>query len=97
MSFSIGLGIILCADKTDGVITSMKVQGVFETTPKVLSKADVVRELKGGTILHTLYEEDGKQRLGPEVHVYEGSGKHFVRTDRNAIEEDNLGEIGSCF
>lgn len=36
---------------------------------------------------------DGKHVRGADVDVVEIHGQHFLRTDRNAIKSDNLGQL----
>ncbi|GAI66234.1 unnamed protein product, partial [marine sediment metagenome] len=37
--------------------------------------------------------EDGEWKRGEDVHIIEVKGKKYIRTDKNEIDEDNLGEL----
>lgn len=42
----------------------------------------------------TAYKNDeGRWELGEEIHVIEVDGENYLRTDRNSVAEDNLGEL----
>ena len=61
---------------------------------KRLSRSDVVAALERGhsfcTILKT---SEGKWNKGADVHIVVIRGTKYIRTDKNSIEADNLGEL----
>lgn len=69
----------------------------FALRPTYLSKDDVVDLIEGnkGKFI-TQPKSDpttGLRPTGPEVHVFPRLGRKYLRTDRNEIEEDNLGDL----
>ncbi len=61
---------------------------------EIWSRFKIVLNIESGhsftTILRT---EDEKWERGEDVHIIEVKGKKYIRTDKNEIEEDNLGEL----
>ena len=61
---------------------------------KIWSRSEIVSNIESGhsfiTILRT---EDEKWKRGEDVHIIEVKGEKYIRTDKNEIEEDNLGDL----
>jgi hypothetical protein len=93
----VGIGIIWAVDHKDGKVSKLRVQGLFEQAPRLLSRTEVIAQIKRGTQFHTLYKPHGSDHLslGPLVRLFTVNGKDYLRTGPDDIEEDNLGELPS--
>ena len=62
--------------------------------PSRWGRGEVIAAIEGGkTFVTGIKTDEGKFRKGAEVHVVEVSGEKFIRTDRNSVKADNLGEL----
>lgn len=60
----------------------------------VQKRSWVVSKIESGNSFITIFKnEEGKWRKGQDVHIVPVNGKKFIRTDRNKVEADNLGEL----
>ena len=57
------------------------------------SRQQVVSAIERGTTFVTTFKKEGKWTKGEDVHVVEIRGVKYIRTDKNSIEADNLGEL----
>lgn len=58
------------------------------------TRLEIVKKIENGRTFVTIFKtENGKWRKGEDVHVIEIRGKKYIRTDKNEIEEDNLGSL----
>ena len=64
-------------------------------TNQHFSKSKVINLIGDGNTFITIFEnEDGtKWKKGEKVNVVSRNGKKYLRTDKNEIEEDNLGNL----
>ena len=58
-----------------------------------LDKSFIIRQVEKGETVVTLFGCDGHWQKGSDVHVVEIGGAKYLRTDGNAIAEDNLGNL----
>jgi len=64
---------------------------------KIWSRSQIVSSIESGhSFITILRSEDGKWKRGEDVHVIKVNGKKYIRTDKNEIEEDNLGDLPKC-
>ena len=70
---------------------SKKISG----TNQYFSKSKVIKLISDDNTFITIFEnKDGtKWKKGEIVNVVSRNGKKYLRTDKNEIEEDNLGEL----
>lgn len=61
--------------------------------PRLVRRQDVVSALTRGTTFVTSYLADGKWKKGEDVRAVPMRHERFLRTDNNAIEADNLGNL----
>lgn len=61
--------------------------------PMELDKSFVIDQVEQGKTFVTMVGKDGNWSLGSDVHVVEIGGMTYLRTDANAIAEDNLGNL----
>lgn len=57
------------------------------------SRAKAVEQIESGLSLVTVRNVDGKYQRGEDVRVISIDGLKYLRTDRNNIKSDNLGEL----
>ena len=64
-------------------------------TPEVRPRSVVVSDILNlGLTYCTIYESDtGEWRMGAEVNVIEIDDEHYLRTDKDRAQQDNLGEL----
>lgn len=61
---------------------------------EIWSRSQIVSSIESGySFITILKTEDDKWKRGEDVHIIEVKGKKYIRTDKNEIEEDNLGEL----
>ncbi len=61
---------------------------------KIWSRSQVVSSIESGdSFITILKSEDGKWKRGEDVHIIEVKGEKYIRTDKNEIEKDNLGDL----
>jgi hypothetical protein len=58
-----------------------------------VARQDVVRSIEAGRTYVTIFHENGRWKKGEDVHVVTIRSQKYLRTDRNAIEKDNLGSL----
>ncbi len=68
------------------------------SSPLGYDREDVIQSLNNNDKWHTCLlkeERDGKNiwTKKAEIHIVEIDGENFIRTDRNKIKSDNLGEL----
>lgn len=64
--------------------------------PKNYTRMEVVKSIQAGDQYFTAIKQpDGKWEKRAEVHIIKVNGDLFLRTDRNQIKRDNLGELPS--
>ena len=58
------------------------------------SRSDVIKKLEAGKTYCTIIQStSGNWKKGQTVHVAVVDGDKFIRTDRNSVKQDNLGEL----
>ena len=58
------------------------------------TRAAVVKNIKNGVSYMTILKgKDGKWNKGQEVHIIKVKNEEFIRTDKNAVASDNLGNL----
>ena len=57
------------------------------------ARQTVVDVIERGTTFVTIYMRDGQWHRGEDVRVFKVGAEKYLRTDRNAIRGDNLGEL----
>ena len=62
-------------------------------TGETWNRSQIVSSIESGDSFITIYKSDNKWKRGNDVHIIEVKGKKYIRTDRNATEEDNLGDL----
>lgn len=84
-------------DPNTGNILGLGIQARLWPQTRHFDRAFIVQMLSGQTppwqLWTVLPDKNGRMTLGAQVHVYRG---HFLRTDPNPIEEDNLEEVEDC-
>lgn len=61
---------------------------------KTWSRSQIVSSIESEhSFITILRSEDGKFERGEDVHVIKVNGKEYIRTDKNEIKEDNLGDL----
>jgi hypothetical protein len=88
----------VCYDSTPERINSVKVHQVLSDgslgTSQVWKKQDVVNAINvRREVFYTYPPSNGKPRQGARVEVVPLNGQYYIRTDRNSIARDNLGEL----
>lgn len=58
-----------------------------------LKRDAVVKKIKGGWTFVTIILKNAKWTKGASVDVIKVGGDEFLRTDRNSVKKDNLGEL----
>lgn len=58
-----------------------------------MSRATVVQAIGRGQSFVTVRSKDGKYVKGESVHVVPIHGANYLRTNHNALAQDNLGEL----
>jgi hypothetical protein len=53
----IGIGIIFCVVYEDGRIAKVGVQDLWTTTPRCMTRAEVVRDINRGSVFQTVYRQ----------------------------------------
>jgi len=66
--------------------------GVCYTRDWVINKI----ENEGKSVCTITSARPDKWQMGAMVEVIEVNGNKFIRTDKNQIEKDNLGELPNC-
>lgn len=58
-------------------------------------RSEVVADINvdGYSYTTAFKNDDGRWELGEEIHVVDVHGTNYLRTDRNDIAQDNLGEL----
>ena len=69
----------------------MTVNGL--SLPLTYDRKDVIQGIQKGDNWHTCLQKDESWIINAEIHIVEVDGKYFIRTDRNNIKSDNLGEL----
>lgn len=63
-------------------------------TGSTWTKDQVVAAINSGSSFMTIYQgSDGKWKRGEDVRVITVNYRHYLRTDANHIEADNLGNL----
>lgn len=89
--------VVVCSNKSN----SKTKFGVFEdgydtlTNGRLMTKEEIIKEIKDNkqTAITTYIENGNCYRKGEFIQVV---ANEYLRTDKNDIEEDNLGELPSC-
>jgi hypothetical protein len=68
----------------------LPVAGIVGGQTSDISRPKLIEDIEGGKKVITVYRHAGQWRLGAAVHV---TSKGYLRTDRNDVEEDNLGDL----
>ena len=62
-------------------------------SPERVARLRVVNAIRRGVTFVTAYRNGDKWERGADVRVIEIHGEYFLRTDRDRIRADNLGEL----
>ena len=52
-----------------------------------------MESIRKGNRWITIVQDGASWRQGADIHVVTVNGREYLRTDRNEVEEDNLGEL----
>jgi len=82
-------------DASGSRIQQVRVHGTTVGPASIWRRAEVARAIvrRGCSFCTIRKSTDGKWRHGADVHVLRLRGELFLRTDGNATEADNLGEL----
>jgi hypothetical protein len=58
-----------------------------------MTRNKVVSEIEKGPTFVTITKSNGKWKRGEDVHIVKVQGVKYIRTDRNAVASDNLGDL----
>lgn len=65
-------------------------------SPKVFNRTDIIESLENDNYWYTCSQKnESTWTRKEEIHIIELNGERLIRTDRNEIKEDNLGELPS--
>ena len=79
-----------------GAIIELEIRadnGKSLASPERVTRLSVVNAILRGVTFVTSYRRGDKWERGADVRVIEIHGEHFLRTDRDRIRADNLGEL----
>lgn len=68
-------------------------QGGTMGLPTRATRGDVIAAIDRGTSYVTAYERQGRWIRGEDVRIVSIGHERFLRTDRNAVRADNLGNL----
>ena len=57
------------------------------------SKSEVINLITKGHSFMTIFKGDNGWKQGKEVIIVTRNGKKYLKTERNEVEEDNLGKL----
>lgn len=72
---------------------SQTVDGVTPMTPETITRETAISYCEHGTSVYTGRLENGRLKVSVQVHVVVTKSGKYLRTDKNSIEADNLGEL----
>lgn len=94
--------VISCATYDDsGLIESVGQhrwlgKGQFEPEKTMVGRSIVLTNIDVGLVSYTIYQDNGKWRLGSKLVKFTVNEQEFIRADGNKAEGDSLGDLPEC-